>query len=65
MTVYWAHIDTTGQIISWGQCSASDLLLQTLPDGLTAVARPDHVTGYDGWRYINNQWTQINSETYP
>lgn len=57
-TSYWAHIDADGQIISWGQCSAADVFLQDLQEGLTAVARPEHVTGYGGWRYFNGDWTQ-------
>lgn len=60
MIVYWAHIDASGQIISWGQCSTTDIFQQNLPDGLTAVARPEHVTGYGGWRYINGEWVQTD-----
>lgn len=55
---YWAFIRADGSIESWGQCSPADIFLQQIPDGLTAVARPDDVTGYDGWRYINGEWTQ-------
>lgn len=56
--IYWAHIDPAGRIVSWGQCAAGDIFLQPLPAGLTAVARPEHVTGYDGWRYINGEWVK-------
>ena len=63
MIIYWAHIDTEGTIISWGQCSSIDFPLQEVPEGLTVIDRPEYVTGYDGWRFINNQWVQILEET--
>jgi hypothetical protein len=57
-TIFWAHVDADGAILSWGQCAGQDIFLQHLPEGLTAVARPEHVTGYDGWRYLNGEWVQ-------
>lgn len=58
LPLFWAFIDSDGVAQSWGQCRPGDIFLQSLPEGLTAVARPEHVTGYDGWRYINGEWVQ-------
>jgi hypothetical protein len=56
MIFYWAHVDESGAIVSWGQCAQEDAALQDVPQGLTFVIRPDYVTGYDAWKYVNQQW---------
>lgn len=58
MTIHWAHIDASGNIVTWGTSIGTDVFLQYLADGLTAVSRPPDVTGYDNWRYTDNQWVQ-------
>lgn len=55
--VNWAHVDKSGAIVSFGTAQGTDVFLQELAPGLIAVARPDHVTGFDPWRYINGEWT--------
>lgn len=61
--IHWAHIDAAGFIVTWGTSVGSDVFLQKLAPGLTAVARPENITGYDGARYIDGAWLkeEVNS----
>lgn len=59
MIIHWAHVDQAGRIVSWGTASGMDVFRQPLADGLTCVPRPEHVNGFDGWRFINDQWEQM------
>ena len=59
-TVYWAHIDSEGRIITLGQCGSFDVFMQKLAPGLTAVARPSHVTAHENWKYINDTWVLLD-----
>jgi len=54
--VHWAHIDAQGKVVSWGTAHGTDVFLQELGPGLTAVSRPEDVTGYTGHRLINGEW---------
>ncbi len=54
--VYWAHIDVNGRIVSWGTSHGTDVFLQELAPGLTAVSRPQDVTGYSGHLLVNGEW---------
>lgn len=56
--VHWAHVDGDGRVVSWGTALGSDVFLQALAEGLTAVARPESVNGWDGWRLIGEEWVQ-------
>lgn len=58
---YWAFIDDSGNIVSWGQCAPGDMFRQEIPDGLTAVSRPDYVNGYDHWTFKGGEWKQENT----
>lgn len=62
MTINWAHIDDAGRIVTWGSAFGSDVFAQPLAAGLTAIARPEHVTGFEPWRYISGQWTLENEK---
>lgn len=62
MTVFWAHVDDLGNIITRGQCADYDLDHQEVPAGLVMVRRPEYVTEAGGWKYINNSWQQIEGE---
>ena len=42
-TVYWAHIDSEGRIITLGQCGSFDVFMQIISPGVYGVARPSHV----------------------
>jgi len=44
--IFWAHVDAEGNIVMFGQSFGDDAFLQPLAEGLTAMARPQHVTGY-------------------
>jgi hypothetical protein len=57
-TVYWAHIDAEGKIITFGTSSSLDVFKQPLAPGLTAVSRPPDVNGFDDWKYINGEWSK-------
>lgn len=59
LKIFWAHVDGTGKIVSWGQANGEDVFRQTLSPGLTCVARPEHVNGFENWRYVNNDWTLL------
>jgi len=61
MTINWAHIDVEGRIVTWGSAVGTDVFLQPLDPGLTAISRPENVTGFDPWRYINGEWS-LNDE---
>lgn len=56
--IHWAHIDNNGYIVSWGTAVGSDVFLQNLEPGLTAVARPADANPWDHWRYVNEEWIQ-------
>jgi hypothetical protein len=56
--IHWAHIDAEGNIICWGTAQGTDVFLQPIEPGLTAVARPADVTGFSGWKYLNGAWTE-------
>ena len=58
--INWAHVDADGRIQRWGASAARDIFAQELPAGLTAVVRPDDISGYDRARYVDGQW--INEE---
>lgn len=65
MIINWAHVDQDGRIVSWGSAAGTDIFLQPLPDGLTAVARPEGVTGFGGWVYLDGQWIQPDESNSP
>lgn len=61
MNVMWAHVDSDGWIVRWGVSVGSDVFLQLLPSGQTAVSRPEQVHGYDldgqRWRLVGDAWS--------
>lgn len=59
-TVFWAHINELGKPVAWGRSIGTDVFLQPLTFGLTAVARPEHVTGFGKWHYVNDQWVELD-----
>ena len=56
MIVHWAHIDSNGNIVTWGSAKEEDVELQPLAPGLTRVARPPDANPWDGWKYTNDVW---------
>ncbi len=60
--ILWAHIDDDGKIKAWGASSDEDVFRQPLPPGLTAIARPADVTGYDKVRYVDGVWVREEEE---
>jgi hypothetical protein len=56
MNVLWAHVDAGGNVVEYGTAIGTDIFLQSLEPGLTAVARHDRVTHDGRYRYINNDW---------
>ena len=56
--IHWAHVDADGRIHRWGTALGSDVFAQVLLPGLTAVARPDHVTGFEPYRLVGGEWVK-------
>lgn len=64
LKVHWAHIDETGRVVSWGTAMNSDVFLQPLESGLTCLARPEEVNGFENvdgtvWAYQDEEWKKI------
>jgi hypothetical protein len=55
---HWAMIDSDGRVITHGHCHPDDLFFQSLPDGQTFVARPQHVNCFTSWRLEGEEWVQ-------
>ena len=62
MKIHWAHVDASGSIVTWGTSHGDDVFLQALAPGLTAVVRPQDITGYSRVRYVDGQWVKKEPE---
>lgn len=60
--VHWAHVDADGKVVSWGTSHGSDVFLQSLRPGLTAVSRPEIVTHLSGHEYRDGQWIEAGNQ---
>lgn len=54
--VHWAHVNQSGEIVTWGTSHGTDVFLQNLEPGLIAIARPQDITGWSGHVYQDGEW---------
>lgn len=64
MMVLWAHVVVDdrnngadfGKIEKQGVSPSDDVFRQQMESGLMCVARPEHVSCFEDWRFIDGEW---------